>query len=94
MRGTAVTSACWEEKGRLGALLDGTGHNGSTVRPLDGGALTRWGARTPARGPATASGLAAPTFRLARSVTVAATLRKEERAQTSEERERAEQEMS
>ena len=58
------------------------------ARPLDGGALTRWGTRTPVRGPAMAPGLAAPLFRpLARSVTAAAALRKEERAQTGEERE-------
>ena len=43
-----------EKKGRLGALLAGTGHRGAAARPLDGGALTHWGARTPARGPATA----------------------------------------
>ena len=56
LRGTTVTPARGEEKGRLGALLAGTGHNGAAVKPLDGGALTRWGARTPARGPATAPG--------------------------------------
>ena len=51
MRGTAVTPARGEEKGRLGALLAGTGHRGAAARPLDGGALI------PARGPATAPGL-------------------------------------
>ena len=71
LRGTAVMPARGEEKGRLGALLAGTGHNGAVVRPLDGGALTRCGARTQARGPATAPGLAACSRRglLARSVT-------------------------
>jgi len=50
LRGTAVTPARGEEKGRLGALLAGTGHRGAAVRPLDGGALTRWGARTRGEG--------------------------------------------
>ena len=48
-----------EEDRTPGVLLAGTGHSGAAARPLDGGALTRWGARTPARGPATAPGLAA-----------------------------------
>ena len=56
-----------EEDRTLGVLLAGTGHSGVAARPLDGGALTRWGARTPTRGPATAPGLAAPLLRLARS---------------------------
>ena len=31
-----------------------SGQRGATARPLDGNVLTRWGARTPARGPTTA----------------------------------------
>ena len=34
--------------------LSGLGQGGAAARPLDGGVLTRWGARAPARGPATA----------------------------------------
>ena len=48
-----------EKKSRARALLAGLGHRGAVARPLDGGVLTRWGARTPARGPATAPGLVA-----------------------------------
>jgi len=33
-------------------LLAGLGKGVTAARPLDGGTLTRWGARTPARGPA------------------------------------------
>jgi len=77
-----------EERAGRGHCSPGSGHRGAAARPLDVSALTRWGTRTPARGPATAPGLAAPLFRpLARSVTAAAALRKEERAQTGEERE-------
>jgi len=47
-----------EKKGRPGLRSPGSGHRGAAARPLDGGALTRWGARTPARGPETAPGLA------------------------------------
>ena len=36
--------------GRKGHGSPGSGHRGAAARPLDGGALTRWGARTPARG--------------------------------------------
>jgi len=34
--------------------LSGLGQGGAAARPLDGGVLTRWGARAPARGPVTA----------------------------------------
>ena len=37
-----------------GAGEEERGQKGAAARPLDGGALTRWGARTPARGPAVA----------------------------------------
>ena len=50
-------------KGRAGELLVGLGQGGTAARPLNGGALTRWGARTPARGPATAPWLPAPLLR-------------------------------
>ena len=77
-----------KERAGRGHCSPGSGHRGAAARPLDDGALTRWGTRTPARGLATAPGLATPLFRpLARSVTAAAALRKEERAQTGEERE-------
>jgi len=53
-----------EKKAELrGCCSLDSGHTGATARPLDGGALTRWGARMPARGPATAPGLSAPLFR-------------------------------
>jgi len=44
-----------EKKAELrGCCSLDSGHMGAAARPLDGGALTRWGARTPTRGPATA----------------------------------------
>ena len=43
-------------------MLAGLGQGGAAARPLDGGVLTRRGARAPARGPATAPWLAAPPF--------------------------------
>ena len=43
-----------EEGPSRGQLLAGLSQGGATVRPLDGGMLTRWGARASARGPATA----------------------------------------
>ena len=58
-----------KEKGPAGGeLLTGTGHRGAAAKPLDGGALTRWGARTPARGPETAPGLAARSRRRSSSL--------------------------
>ena len=53
-----------EKKAELrGCCSLDSGHTGAAARLLDGGALTRWGARTPARGPTTAPGLSAPLFR-------------------------------
>jgi len=52
-----------EKKCRAGQLLAGLGQGGAAARPLDGGVLTRRGARAPARGPATAPWLAAPPSR-------------------------------
>ena len=43
-----------------GHCSPGSGQRGAAARPLDGGGLTRWGARTPARGLATAPWLPAP----------------------------------
>ena len=41
-----------EKKAELrGCCSLDSGHTGAAVRPLDGGALTRWGARTPATAP-------------------------------------------
>jgi len=51
------------EEDRAGDFFAGLGQKGTVARPLDGGALTRWGARMPARGPATAPGLAARSRR-------------------------------
>ena len=84
MRSTTVTPARGEEKGRLGALLAGTGHRGAAARPLDGGALTRWGARTPARGPAMV-----PWLSLFACSSLGHGCCAEERAERGEERERA-----
>ena len=43
-----------EEEPSRGQLLARLGQEGAAARPLDGGVLTRWGARASARGPATA----------------------------------------
>ena len=51
----ADLSPAREKKAEPGELFSpGLGQGGTAAKPLDGGALTRWGARTPARGPATA----------------------------------------
>ena len=42
------------EEDRVGKVFAELGQGDAVARPLDGGALTRWGTRTPARGPATA----------------------------------------
>jgi len=52
-----------EKKTEPGLLLAGLGKGGTAARPLDGGVLTRWGARAPTRGPATAPCLAPPSAR-------------------------------
>jgi len=49
-----------EEKPSRGQLLAELSQGGAAARPLDGGVLTRWGARTPAKGPATAPWLCRP----------------------------------
>ena len=59
-----------EEEPSRGQLLAGLGQGGAAARPLDGGVLTRWGARTPARGPATAPCLPAPLPALALGVSL------------------------
>ena len=61
---------------------------GAAARPLDGGVLTHWGARAPARGPATAPRLAmaARSAFLARGCSVAAVIA------AAEKRERAKRE--
>jgi len=53
------------EEDRAGKFFAELGQGGTAARPLDDGALTRWGTRTPARGPATAPWLAAPPPSLA-----------------------------
>ena len=68
-----------EEKPSQGQLLAGLGHGGAAARPLDGGVLTRWGARAPARGPATAPW--ERPFLRSRSLGCAATEKGEEREQ-------------
>jgi len=83
------TGARGKERAGRGHCSPGSGHRGAAARPLDGGALTRWGTRTPARGPATAPGLAAPLIRLARSRSVSSLrLREERKAAKRERRER------
>ena len=42
------------EEDRVGKVFAELGQGDAAARPLDGGALTRWGTRTPARGSATA----------------------------------------
>jgi len=51
---------------------------GAAARPLDGGVLTRWGARAPARWPATAPWLCRSSL-AARSVALASLLCEERR---------------
>jgi len=60
----------------------------TTARPLDGGVLTRWGARAPARGPATAPWIARSTAFESLSVALASLLRlrREERERRRRER--------
>ena len=60
-----LAGARGKERAGRGHCSSGSGHRGAAARPLDGGALTRWGTRTPARGPATAPWLTAPPFSLA-----------------------------
>ena len=43
-----------KKKTESGCYSPGFGQWGAAARPLDGGVLTRWGARASARGPATA----------------------------------------
>ena len=59
--------------------LSGLGQGGAAARPLDGGVLTRWGARAPARGPATASWIARSTAFESLSVALASLLCEERR---------------
>ena len=67
------------EGGRArGGCSSDSGHRGAAARPLDGGALTRWGARTPARGPATTPFLHCFARSLARCVAVAERVRERE----------------
>ena len=58
----------------------------TTARPLDGGVLTRWGARAPARGPATAQRTARSVF-LARGCSVVAVFAAAEKRGRRRERE-------
>ena len=83
------------EEAEPGSWLSGLGQGGAAARPLDGGVLTRWGARAPARGPATApwtlhrlARLACPRSLSSRSC---AALRKERRQRENEERESGEE---
>jgi len=76
------------EEAEPGSWLSGLGQGGAAARPLDGGVLTRWGARVPARGPATAPWLLSSLA--ARSIVLAA-LRKERRQRENEERESGEE---
>ena len=55
-----------EEDRAGGGLFAGLGKGVTAARPLDGDALTRWGARTLARGPAAVPWM--PSLALARSV--------------------------
>ena len=81
---------CWRRNRAEGAgsakkRLAGLGQESTAARPLDGGVLTRWGARAPARGPATAP-WSARSFALGHSV--ALRLRKEKRESSEAKRER------
>ena len=49
----ANLSPAWEKRAEPGGdVSPGLGQGGAMARPLDGGTLTHWGARTPVRGPA------------------------------------------
>ena len=76
----------WEKKAEPGHCSPGFGQRGVVARPLDGGTLTHWGARTPARGLATMPRLWPYTI-FARSVAVAALRGEESGERESEERE-------
>jgi len=54
------------EEDRARKFFAGLGQGVTAARPLDGDALTRWGARTLARGPAAVPWM--PSLALARSV--------------------------
>jgi len=89
-----------EERAGWGHCAPGSGHRGAAARPLDGVALTRWGTRTPARGPATT--LCSLLHRLrSLSVALASLLCEERRGRAAKretkrerERERAEAQMN
>jgi len=72
-----------EEEPSRGQLLTGLGQGGTTARPLDSGVLTRWGARAPMRGPATAPW----SLHRLRSLSVAAVVALRRGRRESEERE-------
>ena len=78
----------WRRRPSRGICSPGLGQRSAAARPLDGGALTRWGARMPARGPAMVPWLLSSLT--ARSVVLAA-LRKERRQRENEERESGEE---
>ena len=63
LRSAIASSAHGEKRAEPGSLLAGLSQGGAAARPLDGGALTRWGARTPTRGAATAPWLPAHSLR-------------------------------
>jgi len=81
-----VPSPAREKKPSWGSCLAGLGQGSVVARPLDGGVLTRWGARVSARGPATA-----PWLSLARSShSVAAVCAEVERGESGDEEREAE----
>jgi len=83
------------EEDRAGKFFAELGQGGAAARPLNGGTLTRWGTRTPARGPATAPCSLLHCLR-SLSVTLASVLCEERRGRVAKretKRERAEAQM-
>jgi len=67
-------------------LLAGLGKGVTAARPLDGGALTRWGARTQARGPAAVPWMPASLHHSLSSGSVPMRLRRESKRERRERR--------
>jgi len=65
----AISAVVRERPDRAGVRRRGAAARvrvqGADTEPLDGGALSRWGARSPARGPAVAPSSSSPPARLA-----------------------------
>jgi len=80
-----------EERPNRGCCSPGSAKGGTAARLLDGGVLTRWGARAPARGPATAPwSLHRPLAHSVSSLSLLVTLREKRAALRDKEEREAE----